>query len=86
MEISAVIIIAVIIIFMFRKPIKRASKSVDKLMDHLNDSAVALALEGKEENTRRSLEAMEKLRKLGGPVDFDSLYEQACGRTVEKKK
>lgn len=87
MELSFVIIVAVIIIlFMFRKPIRRTSESADKLMDYLNDSAATLAVEGKKENTRRIIEAMKELEAMGGPVDFDELYNKACGKSVKEQK
>ena len=81
MELSLIAIIVVfIIIFVFRKPLKRTAKSAEKMADYLNDTAVTLSLEAKEENTRRAIEAMKKLEELGGPVDFDELYNKACGK------
>ena len=84
MELSLIAIVVIIIVFfVFRKPIKRTSESADKLMDYLNDSAATLAVEGKKENTRRILAAMKELEDMGGPVDFDELYNKACGKSVK---
>ena len=82
MELSIIITVVIIIIvfFIFRKPIKRTSESADKLMDYLNDSAATLSVEGKKENTRRILAAMKELEDMGGPVNFDELYNKACGK------
>ena len=85
MELSLIIIgIVLIIVFVFHKPLKRTAKSAEKMADYLNDTAVTLALEAKEENTRRIIEAMKKLEELGGPVNFDELYDKACGKSVKK--
>ena len=85
MELSIIITVVIIIVFfVFRKPIKRTSESADKLMDYLNDSAATLAVEGKKENTRRILAAMKELEDMGGPVDFDELYNKACGKSAKK--
>ena len=88
MELSLIVIVVVftIIIFIFHKPLKRTAKSAEKMADYLNDTATTLSLEAKEENTRRVIEAMRKLEELGGPVDFDALYEQACGKNKTTKK
>lgn len=81
MELSLIAIaVVLIIIFVFRKPLKRTAKSAEKMADYLNDTAVTLALEAKEENTRRIIEAMRKLEELGGPVNFDEAYTKACGK------
>ena len=81
MELSLIAVVAIIIVFfVFRKPIKRTSESADKLIDYLNDSAATLAVEGKKENTRRILAAMKELEDMGGPVNFDELYNKACGK------
>ena len=81
MELTLIAVVAIIIVFfVFRKPIKRTSESADKLMDYLNDSAATLAVEGKKENTRRILAAMKELEDMGGPVNFDELYNKACGK------
>ena len=85
MELSLIVIVVfIVIIFVFRKPLKRTTKSAEKMADYLNDTAVTLSLEAKEENTRRALEAMKKLEELGGPVDFDELYNRACAKSVKK--
>lgn len=85
MELSLIaLVIVIVIVFFFRKPLKRTAKSAEKMADYFNDTAVAMSLEAKEENTRRALEAMRKLEELGGPVDFDELYNKACAKTVKK--
>lgn len=85
MELSAVIIVIVLVIlFIFRKALKRTAGSADKFAEYINDTAATLSIEAKEENTRRAIEAMKKLEDMGGPVDFDALYEQACGRGKTK--
>lgn len=84
MELSLIIIVVfIIIIFIFHKPLKRTARSAEKMADYLNDTAVTLALEAKEENTRRIIEAMKKLEDMGGPVNFDELYDKACGKSVK---
>ena len=83
MELSLIAIAIIVVIFIFRSPLKRTAKSAEKMADYLNDTAVTLALEAKEENTRRIIEAMKKLEELGGPVDFDELYNKACGKSVK---
>lgn len=81
MELSLIaIVVVLIVIFVFRKPLKRTARSAEKMADYLNDTAITLSLEAKEENTRRAIEAMKKLEALGGPVDFDELYNKACGK------
>ena len=85
MEFTAIITIAILVVlFVFRKPLKRTARSAEKMADYLNDTAITLSLEAKEENTRRAIEAIRRLQELGGPVDFDSLYEQACGKSVKE--
>lgn len=85
MEFTAIITIAILVVlFVFRKPLKRTARSAEKMADYLNDTVITLSLEAKEENTRRAVEAMKKLQELGGPIDFDSLYEQACGKSVKE--
>ena len=80
MELSLVAIAIIVVIFIFRSPLKRTAKSAEKMADYLTDSATTLAIEGKKENTRRVIEAMKELESMGGPINFDEAYAKACGK------
>ena len=86
MELSLIAIAIIVVIFIFRSPLKRTVKSMEKMTDYLNDSAIAIAIEGKKENTHRVIEAMKELEAMGGPVHFDELYNKACGKSVKEQK
>ena len=80
MELSLIAIAIIVVIFIFRSPLKRTAKSAEKMADYLNDSATTLAIEGKKENTRRVIEAMKELESMDGPINFDEAYAKACGK------
>ena len=81
----AAAIVIVIVLFVFRSPIRKVTNTMNRIVEHGNNVVIVNITENTADLNRRMTDAMKKLKDAGGPIDFEEAYLEAIGKKINKK-
>lgn len=81
----AAAIVIVIVLFVFRSPIRKVTNTMNRIVEHGNNVVIVNITENTADLNQRMTDAMKKLKNAGGPINFEDAYLEAMGKKINKK-
>ena len=81
----AAAIVIVIVLFVFRSPIRKVTNTMNRIVEHGNNVVIVNITENTADLNQRMTDAMKKLKDAGGPINFEDAYLEAMGKKINKK-
>ena len=81
----AAAIVIVIVLFVFRSPIRKVTNTMNRIVEHGNNVVIVNITENTADLNQRMTDAMKKLKDAGGPINFEDAYLEAMGKQINKK-
>lgn len=80
----AAAIVIVIMLFVFRSPIRKVTNTMNRIVEHGNNVVIVNITENTADLNQRMTNAMKKLKDAGGPIDFEEAYLEVMGKNNKK--
>lgn len=75
------IILAIILIFIFRSSLRKVNNTIERIVDHGNNIAITNIVENTVELNGRMQNALQVLEEQGGALNFEEAYRKALGQS-----